>query len=373
MPENWGAHPAQIALAKIFSSPYLMGPPVSEKSVRLVAHLFTPEEAEVACFLPFYYPRPLERTARKAGRPPEAIQPLLEAMSAKRVIFRSEKGNYALFPLAPGIFEMSLMNGADTPWHRELARLLNDLWATGYFRQYYKPGSPIAIRTIPVQSAVESQRVVIHADLVTELIARHEHMGVLNVCQCRQAAHFLGRECKRSSPQDGCLVFGNWAAKLAEGGDGRQVSKDEMKAIVQERWDKNLFFWGMNVTPENPTFICTCCECCCLGLEAINYYGGKAALAASHFLVEFNEALCDHCGKCAKACNLFAHTLVEKKHRFDQSKCLGCGGCIPTCKPGAIRMKENPAYQPPSRTYLRLGLKSAAGLAWTGIKSKLTG
>jgi Na+-translocating ferredoxin:NAD+ oxidoreductase subunit B len=373
MSEPFQAHPAQIALANIFSSPYLMGPPVSEKSVRLVAHLFTPEEAEVAKFLPYYYPRPLERTARKAGRSPEEIKPLLEAMSAKRVIYRSEKGNYALIPLIPGIFEMSLMNGADTAWHREQARLLNDLFATGFSRKYNTPGAPTALRTIPVQSAVESQRVVVHADLVSELIARHELMGVLNVCQCRQAAHFVGRECKRSSPQDGCLAFGSFAASLGKSGDGRLVSKAEMRSIVQERWDKKLFFWSVNVTPENPTAICTCCECCCHELENINYYGGKVGLAEPHFLVEFNEALCDHCGKCAKACNLFAHTLVEKKHRYDRSKCLGCGVCIPTCKPGAIQMKENPAYQPPSQNYLRLGLKSAAELAWSGIKSKLTG
>ena len=373
MSENFDAHPAQIALAKIFSSPFLMGPPVSEKSVRLIAHLFTPEEAEVAQFLPYYYPRPIERTARKAGRSPEAIKPLLDAMSAKRVILHTEKGGYSLLPLIPGIFEYSLCNGADTPWHRELARLINDLFATGYVRQYNKPGSPTAIRTIPVLSTVESQRVVVPADLVSELIERHEQLGVLNVCQCRQAAHFVGRECKRSSPQDGCLVFGSWAAGLESGGNGRQVSKDQMKAIVQERWDKKLFFWGMNVTPANPTAICTCCECCCHELEAVNYYGGKAGMAEPHFLIEFNEALCNHCGKCSKACNLFAHTMIEKKHHYDQSKCLGCGVCISTCKPGAIQMKENPAYQPPSASYTRLGIKVAAGMTWAGIKSKLTG
>ena len=83
MSENFDAHPAQVELAKVFTSVRLMGPPLGEKVVRLVAHLFSPEEAEVARHLPFYYPKPLEKIAGKAGRDPAEIKPLLGQVPAE--------------------------------------------------------------------------------------------------------------------------------------------------------------------------------------------------------------------------------------------------------------------------------------------------
>ena len=65
MKQKYNAEPMQIKLARIFSSVTLLGPPMNEKLVNLVAHLFTPEEAEIAIRLPFYLPRSLKRIARK--------------------------------------------------------------------------------------------------------------------------------------------------------------------------------------------------------------------------------------------------------------------------------------------------------------------
>ena len=101
MTTKYDAHPAQVEMAKVFSSVTLLGPPMSDKLVRLVAHLFTPEEAEIGVHLPFYYPKSLEKVARKARRVPELIKPTLDMMAEKRVIYGGEKG-YCLMPLIPG-------------------------------------------------------------------------------------------------------------------------------------------------------------------------------------------------------------------------------------------------------------------------------
>jgi len=373
MDKNFDAAASQIALAKVFSSVTLLGPPMDEKLVRLIRHLFSPEEAEIAQHLPYYYPRSqqsLKKLAAKVGRTPEEILLLLEAMSKRRTIFKTKKG-YALLPLIPGMFERMLIGGADSDWHKEYARMLNELYATGYVRKYNNRKVP-GIRNLPVQKAVEGKTRIVSADLVSEMIDFHKELLVANVCQCRQAARFSGKECKRSKPEDGCLVFGSFATMVAANKDGRLVSKEEMRDIVAERWEKKLVFFTANVSPQSPNAICTCCDCCCHYLESVNKFGGIANFAHSHFLVQVNESLCNDCGKCAKACNTYAHIFKDKKHSFAKEKCIGCGVCMTVCKQDCLKLVENPAFKLPSKGFMQLAIKLLPGTAIAGLKAKMS-
>ena len=372
MAENFNAHPAILELTRIFGSDFLLGPPLSEKSLKVVGHLFTAAEAEVARHLPFYRPKPAEKIAKKAGRPVAEVKPLLEAMSAKRVILKLGEG-YALIPLIPGIFEYSLWNGVDTEWHREFAYLINDLYATGFPRKYNETGKVPIIRTIPVQSRLQPKSKLIDPGLLSAMIDQSDDFALLKVCQCRQAMRFTGKPCKRSAPEDGCLVFGSFAKSMVERGDGNPVTREQMREIAGERWDKKLVFWATNVKPGNPNAICTCCDCCCHFLESVNHYGGMASITPPRVLASFDASLCDHCGKCVKACNTHAHTLENKKHSFNPANCLGCGLCVETCKPAAIKMLDNPAYRTPFSGYKSLVLKAVTFITWKKLVQKVAG
>ncbi len=56
----------------------------------------------------------------------------------------------------------------------------------------------------------------------------------------------------------------------------------------------------------------------------------------------------------------------EKKAVIDYTRCIGCGVCVPTCKPGAIRLerKEQTTVPPKdsARLYLNI-LKKRVGSA----------
>ena len=348
-------HPDQIKLAQIFTSVRLFGPPMSQALMELVCHLFSPEEASVAKHLPFYLPGSLEKIARRAGRNPQEIGAILNVMAQRKVILSTEKG-YSLMPLIPGMFEYLLMDGSDSPWHRRYGQLITSLFETGYTRRYSTTPSPV-IRNIPVQSVIEHTSRVVDSDLMSEMIDMHDKLAVLNVCQCRQSNAFSGHVCSRSSPEDGCLVFGSFAESTVEQGSGRFVSREEMHDIVEERWGKNLVFMSANVKPESPNAICTCCDCCCHYMKAVNLFDGGVSLAPPHFLAEVNESLCNNCGKCTRVCNTHAHSIKDKLHHYDSEKCIGCGLCVGACPKHAITMMENPAYKAPSRNWIHHGIR----------------
>jgi len=343
---------------------------MDEKLVRLVAHLFSPEEAQVAVHVPYYYPGSISRIARKARRKAETVKPVLDRLAERRVII-GVNSRYALMPLIPGMFEYMLMDGRDSAWHRKYAELLMDVWTTGYVEQYNTSAIP-AVRNIPVQSTVKDHKsIVVDHDLISELIDHHQEMAVLNVCQCRQSIHFTGRECARADTKDGCLIFGSFARNTEKSGDGRNVSKEEMRDIVTQRWEKKLVFLTGNVAIDSPNAICTCCDCCCHFLEGVNHWNGKALLAPAHFLAQVDQQLCNNCGKCTRACNTGAHVMENKEHGYDRDKCIGCGVCVPACKEEAITMQENPEWKKPSKSFPTLGLKLFPVTALQGLKVKM--
>lgn len=366
--EVFTAHPEHIELARMYSSVKMMGPPMSEKLVAMISHLFSRDEARLCAYLSFIYPKTAEHIARKSGQRADRIIPVLESLSQKRIIIAPGK-RYMLYPLIPGSFEHVLNTGENSTWHNKFAELINDLFNTGYMGEYF--GRPInAIRNIPVQKAVENNSKIASQDLVSELIDSHRNFSVYHACPCRQSMHLTGHECSRASHLDGCLTFGDYSLSIAERGSGRSVSREEMRDIVAERWEKNLVFLTSNVVPTLPTAICTCCDCCCHALGIHNKFS-KNLLAPSHFIAVVDEKLCTNCGRCIRACNTNAHSLENKIHEYNPLNCIGCGNCTLSCKTNAITMVENRLYKPPPRSYRKLILKMIPPVILTGTKIKL--
>lgn len=329
---------------------------MSEKLLELIEHLFSPEEAGIAKHLPYYFPRRAKTIARRSRRSVSEVVPILERLAERRVILRAGSRGYALLPLIPGMFEYLLMDGRDSPWRRRYARLINELYATGFTRRYSTTYVP-ATRYIPLDSAIEHQECILETDRISAMIEAHEHLAVLNVCQCRQSQVMDGKSCQRAAPEDGCLAFGSFAKGVEQSGTGRMVSRAEMRAIVKDRWEKNLVFWAANVAPDKPNFICTCCDCCCHLLEGIEKFNSRVCIAQPHFLAEVDMSACSHCGACVAVCNTHAHSLKDQEHAYAQRLCIGCGLCIKACGQEAIVMRANPAYQRPSSSWLSLALR----------------
>ena len=61
---------------------------------------------------------------------------------------------------------------------------------------------------------------------------------------------------------------------------GREISRSEMRDIVDRSKDLKLVFSVDNVQNQ-PSFICHCCGCCCGILDGINKHGYPAAIVSS--------------------------------------------------------------------------------------------
>ncbi len=61
-------------------------------------------------------------------------------------------------------------------------------------------------------------------------------------------------------------------------------------------------------------------------------------------IVRIDEALCDGCGQCLKACHEGALRIIEGKAKLiDEAYCDGLGACIGYCPKGAITLEERAA------------------------------
>ncbi len=370
----------QRALARKFTSVWLLGPPPGEGVDRLIAHLFTSAEAEVALQLRPYRQRPVEDVARRLHRVPEAVQPLLDGMADKATIYRGRTG-YMLLPIVPGMFEYLLMGGGDDEWYRTYAELFEELFGTGYARAYTStrlsalrsvPATGRSPREIPIGRDLDTRSRVLDDDALLAMMDAHEQYGVLNVCQCRHSRRMTGHRCRRGEPEDGCLIFGDFARASVDRGRGRRITRDEMCDVIDRRREQRLVFLTGNVAPESPNVICTCCECCCHMLELVNEWEGQRWIAPARHLLAVDEQGCDHCGLCRPACGTRAHRVERKVHSFLPQRCIGCGNCVDACPQGALQLAPNPRYRRPAPTFEKLGwrLAPAAGLAM--LRARLT-
>ncbi len=360
-------------LARIYSNEAMIGPDEGERLLmELLMHAFTPEEAAVACHLPFFYrPKDINNIARKAKRRPEEIRPILDTMVEKGVIRGRGKG-YALLPVLPGMFENVLIDNGETPWHREFARIASRLYETGYVRKYLTHPTQV-VRSISLDKEIEGKSSVVDPDRVEQMIRFHETLAVLNNCQCRQARYLEGIECTRAGRHDGCLAFGDFARLYIERGGARPLDRDSMRAVVRERIDSNLVFFAGNVGAGSPNQICTCCDCCCHMIGQIIGVDPGLIVTPPRYIAAVSEDICTDCGLCVGSCNLKAHFMNGKKHVYDPSRCVGCGLCVVQCPVSAITMEERSGYRPSPPSFKRLAIRLAPSKIMSMIKGRIAG
>ncbi len=332
--------------------------------IRLLKHIFTPEEAGIAACLS-HAPEPLETIFRRAEHLVSSAHDLedrLTAMIKKGGLeFRREKGRnlYANAPLVVGIYE--LQAGRLTP------EFIKDFKAytseKGYGISFLATKRP-QMRTIPINQSITPDLPVANFDQIRTLLETAAPPFVVLPCICRKKKGMQGDPCEQTHRIETCMAMGGIAQTLIKMELGREIPRQEAMDIIRENEQEGLVLQPSNT--RTIEFLCSCCGCCCsmLGLQKdlplpLDFWetGFTAILDKDH---------CVGCAKCVDRCRTNALTIASlslkttnmdrPKPVLDPNRCIGCGHCVTACKTNALSLAVRPGRKVPPENRNQLNM-----------------
>lgn len=326
-----------------------VGYPATRSGVemRILQHLFTPEEARLALAMTYRF-EPVETILSRAGEiglPFEAYPDVLGRMARKGGIFKKMSGGisfYALVPFVVGMFEFQL--------HRMTPEFYND--TAQYFREAFGLSylsTPVPqMRVIPIEQSLAGMRHVATYDEIRRVIAPADGKIGIAQCICRKGKDLVGEPCKKTDRREVCFGFRDYFDMYLQEGWIRPVTTEEAFEILAQSEKEGLVLQATN--EQQPQAVCACCGCCCGVLNTLKNIPNGSDFAAGNYRARIDEDKCVGCGICADRCQVNAIAVMEKKAAIDPKRCIGCGVCVPGCKPGAVRLEERERLCVPPET-----------------------
>ena len=341
--------------------------------LKILKHIFTTEEAEIACCLSYKF-EPLKTIFSRTGHrvdSPEELEKCLDRIQQKGGIeskIKNGKMHYCNAPLIVGMYEFQLKRL--TP---EFIKDFNEYTSGKEFGIEFLSTKLPQMRTIPVAKSIHPQHNVSTFDEVTTLLQQAEEPFVIMECICRTKKSMEGIFCKKTDRKETCLAIGSMARMVLPGGAGREITRDEAMSIIEKNQKQGLVLQPSNT--EKAEFICSCCGCCCGMLRTHQSLPKPLDFWASNFQAVVDRATCEGCGACEKRCQVGAVSVSEKKQPavVHLDRCLGCGVCVPGCPTRSITLVKKPTEVRPPQTREDLQKIIMAGKKGRLGKLKLTG
>ncbi|MGD9323929.1 MAG: 4Fe-4S ferredoxin, partial [Desulfobacterales bacterium] len=181
----------------------------SGAEIKILKHIFTPEEAEIVSFLN-YKAEPLKTIFGKVGHlveSPEKLEKILDRIQKKGGIelkIKNGSKHYCCAPLVVGMYELQL--GRLTP---EFIRDFNEYISDMRFGIEFLSTELPQMRTIPVSRSIHPQHNVSTFDEVTTLLQQAEDPFVIIECICRKKKSIEGKSCEVTDRKETCLAIGS--------------------------------------------------------------------------------------------------------------------------------------------------------------------
>ena len=319
--------------------------------LRLLKHLFTPEEAQIALNLNIL-PETINRIHKRVQKSgieitERELEERLDNLVAKGAILggsafeAKEQGKqYSLIQLAIGMFEF------------QIGRLTKDYVLD--FEQYTKEQfqkdifgtKTLQMRTIPISMAITPEiRIEPYDDIKKYVGGLKEDIAVMN-CVCRESAEVIGVTCRHSDLTETCLTF-NDAARYSIGrGYGRAITNQDALNILNRAEEAGFVLQPQNA--REPKFVCCCCIDCCHALKMMKMQPKPADLCTAAYYTTIDPSKCKGCKKCIERCAMGAISLRDEIAFVDLDRCIGCGVCFAACKKSAHQLhKKEKKYVPP--------------------------
>ncbi len=317
---------------------------VSGVELRLLAKLFSPEEATLAAVL-----NPTLETvpeiAARAGVDVGIARTLLKAMTRRGLVIagRATGGlGFGLLPFVVGIYEFQ---GATID--AELAELFEAYYHEAFGRM--AAVQPPVHRVIPIGESIRAELDVQPFESAVAVVEHAKAWGVTD-CVCRKQKTLIGEPCEH--PLDVCMIlsespsaFGDPAGAVIAGQIVRPLTREQALGTLQRAANAGLVHSVSN-SREGLWYICNCCTCACGILRGIVDLGLQNVVAPSAFVNYADTDLCIACGACLERCPFGALTLEDAIH-VNRQRCVGCGVCVPVCPVGALALERRPEGELP--------------------------
>ncbi|MFX1376854.1 MAG: 4Fe-4S binding protein, partial [Promethearchaeota archaeon] len=204
------------------------------------------------------------------------------------------------------------------------------------------------LRVVPVEeSVIPSLNIANYDDLSLILEEMEGPFASIN-CVCRQAMKLIDKPCKTTSRMDTCMSVGDFAQSYIDEGWAREVSKEEILEILRKNQEEGLIIQPGNA--QKPEFICSCCTCCCEGLQRIKMFPTPANFVISNHFAVVDPDLCDACETCIDTCKMDAIKMTDGISVVNKQRCIGCGNCVAKCPSGALSLQKKEQVLTPPET-----------------------
>jgi Pyruvate/2-oxoacid:ferredoxin oxidoreductase delta subunit len=329
--------------------------------LKILKHIFTPQDAEIACCLSYKF-EPCETIYERADHlvdSPEELEKCLERIQKKGGIeskIKNGETHYCNAPLIVGMYEFQL--DRLTP---EFVKDFNEYTSGRNFGVAFLSTKLPQMRTIPVAKSIHPLHNVSTYDEVATLMQAAEEPFVIFECICRKKKSIEGKPCKKTDRKETCLAVGDMGRMALQSSQGREITRDEAMSIIERNQKQGMVLQPSNT--EKAEFTCSCCGCCCGMLSVQKSLPKPLEFWASNFQAMADGATCEACGACEKRCQVGAVSVSEKKQAavVDLNRCLGCGVCVPVCPTKSITLVKKPAEVRPPKTREDLNEIIAAG------------
>ena len=320
----------------------------SGAEIRVLKHIFSPEEAKIATCLNFKL-EPLETIYKKAESivvSPNELSNILDAIEKKGGIESKVKDGrkyYCNAPLIVGMYEFQL-DKLTPEFIKDFDKYTSDKKFGVEFLSTELP----QMRTIPIAKSITIKNIVSTFDEAAVLLKESNGAFAICECICRKKKGLQGKTCTVTDRDETCLAIGDFAKTAIRLGTGRGIDLDEAISILEKNQKEGLVLQPSNT--EEVDFICSCCGCCCGMLQMHKGLPKPVGFWASNFFAAVDTSICDGCGNCEKRCQVGAVKLSEKTELavIDLNRCIGCGLCVVVCPQKALMLhKKTSETKPP--------------------------
>ncbi|MGD8633722.1 MAG: 4Fe-4S binding protein, partial [Anaerolineales bacterium] len=310
--------PYRRLAARLNSLPNAYPPTDSGVELKLLAKLFSPEQAELASHLRLPKETAIE-IARRLDREPGETRKMLKSMARAGLISagRSEHGiGYSLMPFVVGIYEMQI---------EQIDQEMAELFETYYQEAFgsalgYKPSFH---RVVPIQQSVRFDNQIQPYEHVNSILESAKSWGVMD-CICRKQKALVGDPCDH--PVEVCMVLGSVPGAFDASGTIRSLTMDQARETLQMAAQAGLVHCVSN-SQRGLHYICNCCTCSCGILRGIADLGVSNVVARSSYVNTIDLDLCIECELCLDECPFEAISSATSI-QIDPERCVGCGVCV---------------------------------------------